>query len=247
MLLRSCKQLPKALIRFCTRLTENSACVASLERAVVSFKIVGSHDQTYDLIPLALWSYAIPPSLNTPPRPFQTSHAHWPSPPIFTRDAEIALGIMCSCMPTLPKFFRHLVPKIKSRVSSYRKSKGERGSFTASGGSIVSPATTSWERYDDSRRLQSASPAPEIEMVGLEQQTPMDKTAMPHGDFKAHFGEMAKGNTTVARNERMGGDLEDGLRQWNFSYGWVFASPTRGMSGNIEYSSPIRTILIIDK
>lgn len=115
-------------------------------------------------------------------------------------------------MPTLPKFFRHLVPKIKSHVSSYRKSKGERGSFAASG-SIVSPATTSWERYDDSRRLQSASPAPDIEMVGLEQQMPMDKTAMPHGDFKAHFGEMDKGNTIVARDERMGGDLEDGLRR----------------------------------
>lgn len=115
-------------------------------------------------------------------------------------------------MPILPKFFRHLVPKIKSRVSSYRKSKGERGSSAASGGSIFSPATTSWERYDDSRRLQSPSPAP-IEMVGLGQQTPMDTMAMPHRDVKAHSIEMAEGNSIIARDERMGGDLEDGLRR----------------------------------
>lgn len=119
-------------------------------------------------------------------------------------------------MPILPKFFRHLVPKIKSRVSSYRKSKGERGSSAASGGSIVSPATAPWEMYDDSRRLQSPSPAPDIEMVGLGEQTPMDTTkTTPHGDdVKVQFEELSGGNIiVVARDGRMDGDLEDGLRQ----------------------------------
>ena len=41
----------------------------------------------------------------------------------------------------------------------------------------------------------------------------MDSTAMPHGDIKAHFGEMAEGNIITARDERIGGDLEDGLRR----------------------------------
>lgn len=118
-------------------------------------------------------------------------------------------------MPSLPKFFRHLVPKIKSRVSSYRKSKDERGSSAASGGSIVTPATTPWERYDDSRRLQSPSPAPDIEMVDLGQQTPMDSTTrMPQGnDVKGHLRVMAGDDIVVSRDERTGGDLEDGLRR----------------------------------
>lgn len=142
------------------------------------------------------------------PFPFQAnqqtySYAHFP------RDAEIALGIICSCMPILPKFFRHLVPKLKSRVSSYRQSKGERVSSAASGGSLISPTTTPWERYDDSRRLQSPSPAPDIEMASLGQETSMDiRTTL--GDIREHVGEM---DHVVARDKQIGEDLENGLRR----------------------------------
>lgn len=41
----------------------------------------------------------------------------------------------------------------------------------------------------------------------------MDTMAMPHRDVKAHSIEMAEGNSIIARDERMGGDLEDGLRR----------------------------------
>lgn len=53
-------------------------------------------------------------------------------------------------------------------------------------------------------------------MVGLGEQTPMDTTkTTPHGDdVKVQFEEMSGGNSiVVARDGRMDGDLEDGLRQ----------------------------------
>lgn len=156
----------------------------------------------------------------SPPYPPLPSFSSQPTKLILTptthfppRDAEIALGIMCSCMPILPRFFRHLVPKIKSRMSSYRQSKGgERGGSSAAasrGSIIISPTTTTttpWEeRYDDSRRLQSPSPTPDIEMVGLRQETSMD-IATTQGDVKEYFVE-------TGRDKRVGEDLEDGLRR----------------------------------
>lgn len=92
-------------------------------------------------------------------------------------------------MPVLPRFFRHLVPKIKSRMSSYRQSKdGERvgSSDAASRGSIIisSPTTTTapWEE----RSIDIAT---------------------TQGNVKEYFGE-------ISRDERIREDsLEDGLRR----------------------------------
>lgn len=41
---------------------------------------------------------------------------------------EISGGIVCGCMPTLPQFFRHFIPKITSRLSSGRTNKLSAGS-----------------------------------------------------------------------------------------------------------------------
>lgn len=176
---------------------------ATIRHTILSLLLSGRK-----LFPLSLHKNLPPPFR---PIPQTNTSAHFP------RDAEIALGIMCSCMPILPKFFRHLVPKIKSRLSSYRRSKGERASSATSGGSI-SRTTTPWERYDDSRRLQSSSPAPDIEMVSLGQEAPMD-TATTHLDVKENFGEMGH---VVARDKRIGGDLEDGSRRWKLLKRLVF-------------------------
>lgn len=52
-------------------------------------------------------------------------------------------------------------------------------------------------------------------MVDLGQQTPMDSTTrMPQGnDVKGHLRVMAGDDIVVSRDERTGGDLEDGLRR----------------------------------
>lgn len=47
---------------------------------------------------------------------------------------EISSGIVCSCMPTIPQFFRHFYPKIKSQFSSHtlgnNTSSGQSGVYT---------------------------------------------------------------------------------------------------------------------
>ncbi|MCJ1469906.1 hypothetical protein MMC07_008550 [Pseudocyphellaria aurata] len=66
------------------------ACATSIVRAVVSFKLIGVTDQTWELIPLAYWS-----------------------------DAEIASGLICVSVPVLPQLIRRLAPVIKSTFASY--------------------------------------------------------------------------------------------------------------------------------
>ncbi|MCJ1470266.1 hypothetical protein MMC07_008911 [Pseudocyphellaria aurata] len=67
------------------------ACVASIMRLVFSVKLIHATDVTYVVVPLGLWS-----------------------------DAEVASGIICGCMPVTPRFLRHFLPIIKSRLLSSR-------------------------------------------------------------------------------------------------------------------------------
>lgn len=46
-------------------------------------------------------------------------------------EAEITIGIICSCVPALPPLYRHYVPKIKSRLS-YAPRSGHRSDPTKS-------------------------------------------------------------------------------------------------------------------
>lgn len=64
--------------------------------------------------------------------------------------AEIAVGIICGCMPVLPQFLRHFVPLIKTRLNSYRRAKSG-----APSNNDVSAAAAPWvDRYNESRRLR---------------------------------------------------------------------------------------------
>lgn len=47
---------------------------------------------------------------------------------ILYRHGEICSGIVCGCMPTLPQFFRHFIPKLRSRLSLGKSSKVSSGS-----------------------------------------------------------------------------------------------------------------------
>lgn len=123
-----------------TRLTSHSACLTSILRTEASFRIVGKHDQTYELIPLAFWS-SVPPISSS-----ITSVAD-----LFVRDAEMASGIICGCMPVVPQFFRHFVPKIKSHFSTDNRSKTESASrSTPFAANPVAP----WSEHDEFHNLK---------------------------------------------------------------------------------------------
>ncbi|MCJ1272213.1 hypothetical protein MMC22_012121 [Lobaria immixta] len=66
------------------------ACSTSIMRAVVSFRLFGVTDQTWELVPLAYWS-----------------------------DAEIASGLICVSVPVLPQLIQRLLPAIKSMFGIY--------------------------------------------------------------------------------------------------------------------------------
>ncbi|MCJ1264234.1 hypothetical protein MMC22_004105 [Lobaria immixta] len=80
------------------------ACSTSIMRAVVSFRLFGVTDLTWELIPLAYWS-----------------------------DAEIASGLVCVAVPVLPQLIRRLAPVIKSTFSSYHRGSKGNGSKTFKG------------------------------------------------------------------------------------------------------------------
>ncbi|KAL6715498.1 hypothetical protein ACLMJK_006459 [Lecanora helva] len=65
--------------------TGSLACVASIIRTYYSWKIVQNEDWSYNMGIIGLWTYA-----------------------------EIAIGVSVSCLPGLPKFFRHYGPRMRS-------------------------------------------------------------------------------------------------------------------------------------
>ena len=77
-------------------LTENSACVTSVLRTYYTWQTVETHDTSWELLPMGLWTWA-----------------------------ELSTGIIVGCLPTLPKFFQHIGTKIhrsKSGTGSGRES-----------------------------------------------------------------------------------------------------------------------------
>ena len=74
--------------------------MASILRTHYNLKLYYSEDVSYNLGKMGLWTYA-----------------------------EIAIGIIVSCLPVLPRFFQHFGPKIRwSQSSRYRTSSNLRDS-----------------------------------------------------------------------------------------------------------------------
>ena len=82
----------------------HSACISSLMRLIYSIQIFNSTDATWLWLPLALWWFA-PPQ----PNPYCTA-AYIP-----TSQAEITSGILCNCLPCMPRLLQHL---LRNRNSS---------------------------------------------------------------------------------------------------------------------------------
>ncbi|MCJ1424105.1 hypothetical protein MMC29_001992 [Sticta canariensis] len=118
------------------------ACLTSILRTEASFRIVGKHDQTYELIPLAFWS-----------------------------DAEMASGIICGCMPVMPQFFRHFVPKIKSHFSTDNRSKTESASrSTPFAANPVAP----WGEHDEFHNLKGKHFSIDLQSLDQTSNAPQD-------------------------------------------------------------------------
>lgn len=71
------------------------ACITSIMRLVISVEILNTKGATYDPAPLDLWV-----------------------------TAELISGIVCGCLPILPRFFHHYISKITTKLSSNHQRKG---------------------------------------------------------------------------------------------------------------------------
>ncbi|KAI9842248.1 MAG: hypothetical protein M1837_007393 [Sclerophora amabilis] len=72
-------------------LTGLFACISSIMRLVESVRFSKTLDKTYASIPLGLWTIA-----------------------------EIGSGIICGCLPVVPRFYRHFVHKVSTQQNSDR-------------------------------------------------------------------------------------------------------------------------------
>ena len=80
------------------------ACVTSIMRTYYTWKIVRSPDITYNFSIMGQWGYA-----------------------------ETAVGIIISCLPVLPIFFRHFGPKIYTSLSLASLSEALRSRLKSTG------------------------------------------------------------------------------------------------------------------
>ncbi len=100
-------------------LTSSSACFSSIMRLVTSIEVIHNRDLTYRLNEEYFWTCVLSCSLLARLL-------------ITYRVAEIASGLLCGCLPVLPQFFRHFIPKIASKYRS--KGRTTRTSAVSSSG-----------------------------------------------------------------------------------------------------------------
>ncbi|KAM0803966.1 hypothetical protein BDR22DRAFT_886260 [Usnea florida] len=74
------------------------ACVSSVLRTYYTWKMVGSPDMSYNIVPVDLWTFA-----------------------------ELATGFIISCLPVIPKFFQHIYPKVSRALGGISKSRKYSG------------------------------------------------------------------------------------------------------------------------
>lgn len=173
-----------------TSLTLHSACLTSILRTEASFRIVGKHDQTYELIPLAFWS-----SVLLPCQASSITVADFVS-----RDAEMASGIICGCMPVVPQFFRHFLPKIKSHFSSSNRSKAESASR---GIPFAATPVVPWDDDEESHKLKGKDF--DVVLHSLDQ-----TSDPPQGGIKIHARGLSEGSNSHGSPAR---DLESCLNR----------------------------------
>ena len=102
----------------------NSACVTSILRTYYTWKTDSQPDVSYNIVGLGLWTLA-----------------------------EVATGVIVSCLPVLPRFFQDIGPKIYRAFSIKIKPSSTLGSENAQIiGRPSSPSPTSPDRIPTSAR-----------------------------------------------------------------------------------------------
>ena len=95
-------------------LISDSACVSSILRLVNNVKFSRTEDVTFQLTPVALWTYV----------PFQPTLSQTLLK-LPLRMAEVTSGILCGCLPVLPQLFHHYIPKIRKTLTASLRSKSQ--------------------------------------------------------------------------------------------------------------------------
>ena len=80
----------------------NSACITSVLRTYYTWKVVSQPDVSYNILKMGLWTLA-----------------------------EVAAGVIVSCLPVLPRFFQDMGPKIYRAFSVRTKPSSTLGSENA--------------------------------------------------------------------------------------------------------------------
>lgn len=102
--------------------TLNSASVASILRTYYTWRVVENPDVSWEIFPVGLWSWA-----------------------------ELSIGIIVGCLPTLPKFFQHIGTKFyRSTSGSGRESSA---ADYASKLNVFARAQRPFARYGVGRRV----------------------------------------------------------------------------------------------
>lgn len=107
------------------------------------------------------------------------------------RNAEIASGILCGCLPVLPQFFRHFVPKLVSKISTFRLGRSPLEKYKGAS-STGRPAP--WEEPYDPRLLQG----PYLELGQLNRT--LGPTTVIHGGKQDSMSDIQT-NGQQARDE----------------------------------------------
>ena len=90
----------------------NSACVTSILRTYYTWKVDSEPDVSYNIVEMGLWTLA-----------------------------EVAIGVIVSCLPVLPRFFQDIGPKVCRAFSIETKPSSNLGSESAQ--MIARPPLTS--------------------------------------------------------------------------------------------------------
>jgi hypothetical protein len=115
------------------------ACAAASVRVYYAVRLAYTKDLTYTIAEMGLWTWV-----------------------------EIALGIICSCMPTLPKFVKSSAPIFTTMASSVRSLLGSRSKQTTAAGSRTAqtrPQTMPRRRFGQDDSASTTNLKDSIELI----------------------------------------------------------------------------------
>ena len=135
----------------------HSACVASVLRTYYSWKLVKEPDISYNVIVMGLWTLA-----------------------------EIAIGVIVSCLPVLPRFFQHAGPKVYRAFSVGSKSPPSSSTSIQANPSMTSPTAP------------AARPRHATRLHKILNETGIDRTHV-----KGHFTELEEYNANIPHADAM--------------------------------------------